>query len=152
MKKILSLLFVMMMSIAVLSGCSNGEVENNLAEQLELDNVESIAFLQAGGMIGASGKAVQEDNAGDIDAVLDIFAKVTSDGEPFEEYKSEGFYKLYYPSIMIRYSPEEYVVIKWEIGKGILIYNDVEYYINKEYGKELYDIFSKYCPYTNGML
>lgn len=42
------------------------------------------------------------------------------------------------------------IEIEWKIHKGILVYDDVEYYINKTLGKELYEIFTKYNPLVNG--
>ncbi len=71
------------------------------------------------------------------------------DGEPFKEYMTEGFHVLRNPRMKILYSSEDVVVINWKIGSGILEYNGVEYYIDKEKAQKLDDIFTKYCPYYN---
>ncbi len=135
-------------AIFLLVGRGDNAVENNLAEQLKcIEEIESFAFVQSG-YVG--GWADIEDCADDVEVVLDIFAMVSSDGKPFEEY-IDGFHVLRNPRMMIRYSSGEEVVINWRIGRGILEYNDIEYYIDKQKAQKLYDIFTKYSPYYSGL-
>lgn len=141
MKKILSMLLVV---IVVLVGCGSS---NSLANQLESsDKIEYVAFVQGQGMSSSGMRCYAEENIDDIDEMLAIFSEVSSDGEKFEEYLYEGFHRLDYPSICIQYLSGDTITILWEIGTGVLMYDDVEYYIDREKAQLLYDIFTKYSP------
>lgn len=138
MKKIICLLLV---TLVILTGCG---IKNTLVEQLEsLDQIEYVCFNQT---YSFGVKCYLEDCSDDLEEMFDIFSEVSSDGEPFEEYLSEGFHRLNSPNIIIQYSSGDCVTIEWESSIGVLIYNDVEYYIDMEHAQELYDIFTKYCP------
>ncbi len=131
-------------TVFLLVGRVDDTVENNLAEQLKgIEEIESFGFFQD---YYNGGWGDIEDCYEDVEAILNIFSQVSSDGEPFEEYIN-SFYVLRNPRMKIRYSSGEEVVINWKSGRGILVYNDVEYYIDWQKAKELYDIFTKYCPY-----
>lgn len=146
MKKVISIFVIFIAMMAIVIGCASEQVDNALSEELEESSkIENVTFLLGGGVMG-TGKVTKEDCVEDIELLLDIFKKVSSDGEVYKEYEEEGFYKLYYPSICIEYSSGEVININWEIEKGILTYNDTDYYVDKEKGKEIYDVFIKYCP------
>lgn len=138
MKRIIALFIGVMV---FLMGCGSA---NSLANQLESsDKIEYVSFTQT---YSFGAKCYLEDCSDDIEEMFDIFDEVSSDGEPFEEYLSEGFHRLNSPNIIIQYSSGDCVTIEWESSTGVLIYNDVEYYIDMEHAQELYDIFTKYCP------
>ena len=144
MKKIVSLLMVVMV---ILSVCSCGGIENSLAEQLDsIDQIEYVSFVQGQGMNSSGTRCYSKEHIDDIEAMFEIFSEVSSDGEAFEEYLYEGFHRLDYPSIRIQYLSSDKITVLWEIGTGVLIYDDVEYYIDREHAQQLYDIFTKYSP------
>lgn len=140
-----------------LTGCSGDKtstksVENALSKQLsESGQIDSVIFVQGQGINSHRGGCDKEDSAEDIVALINVFMQVSSDGEAFDEYKSEGFHKLNTPSIIINYTSGESDTIEWEIGKGILVHNETEYYIDKQQAQKLYDVFTKYNPYVTGL-
>ncbi|MBE5939952.1 MAG: hypothetical protein E7266_06090 [Lachnospiraceae bacterium] len=152
MKKIISVLLI---AVFVLSGCGSKKtevVENALATQLDKEKIESVVFCQGTGIMRFGKGCDTNSGKEDIDAVINAFSKASSDGEPFEEYKSEGFHKLYEPAIVINYESGEKAEIKWEIMTGVLIYKDTEYYISKTQAQKLYNVFTKYNPQTSGIM
>ncbi len=155
MKKITKVVLMVLVALCVVvivwqmhfNGCDGNSVENALSEQLKsVDEIESIIFIQGGVVAGCSGGVTKEDCAEDIEAVYEIFTRISSDGESFKDYMTEGFHRLYEPAIKIVYSSEESIRIEWKIQEGIFVYNETEYYIDRELAQKLYDIFTKYCP------
>jgi len=142
MKKLLSILLVI---IAVLTGCSN---EDSLANQLEdIDQIDYVSFYQT---MAVGGSCNQEKGIEDIEKMLEIFEDVSSNSESYEEnleeYLEKGFDRLSAPSIYIHYLSGDMAQIQWKTGTGILVYDGVEYYIDRAQAKMLYDIFTKYSP------
>lgn len=146
MKKIISILVVVLIAF---TGCSN---ENSLSNQLEdIDQIEYVSFYQT--MLTGS-SCYPEEGLEDIENMLDIFEEVSSDSELYEEnldeYLEKGFDTLYSPVINIHYLSGDMVQIHWKTGIGVLIYNDVEYYIDREHALMLYNIYTKYSPHITG--
>ncbi len=154
MKKVIYVIIIM---VLLLIGCGKKEneveKENVLSMKLvEIEQIEAIKFVQGEGTMRHIVACNKEEGQKDIEAVMDVFDKVSSEGELDESYKKEGFSKLYLPSIEIVCSSGDEIIIKWEIQEGKLIYGEEEYYISKELAQELYDVFIKYNPYMNGRI
>ncbi len=154
MKKIISLLLIAMV---ILTGCNiNTEdikkVANSLSDKLkEANQVESVVFYQGEGINRFGGGCSKEEGFEDIKTIMSLFMNVSSDGEPFEEYKEEGFHKLITPTITIKYKSGESVDIVWDIERGVLEMEGKEYYISKKQAQTLYNIFTKYNPYKDNL-
>lgn len=157
MKKIILITTAVLLIITTACGCSktkpeNDIVDNCLIEKFPAEEITTIVFVQGKGTMRDAVRCNRDENAEDIDSVVEIFGKVSSDGEPSENYDKSGLWSLNYPSIEIDFSSGNEMIIEWEMDDGILIYDGEEYYISNKLARELYSIFTKYNDYNNNRI
>lgn len=88
MKNFFLITTAVLLIITTACGCSktkpeNDIVDNCLIEKFPAEEITTIVFVQGKGTMRDAVRCNRDENAEDIDSVVEIFGKVSSDGEEY---------------------------------------------------------------------